>query len=77
MKIKIKGLKLHVSFAHKLAHTNVLQKRQLQQKKKKTALLQTRVKSTPSPEAKNENKTHAYICIKCYYLTQMLFLEKV
>lgn len=72
MNIKINELNLHVSSAHKLSHTNILQKRQLQQRKKKTALLQTRLKASLH---RGQNK-HAYICIKCYCSTQMLFLQK-
>lgn len=41
--------------------------------KRKTALLQTRLKAFLQ---RGENK-HAYICIKCYCSTQMLYLEKI
>lgn len=73
MKFKINGLNLHVSFAHKFAHTNILQKRQLQQRKKKTALLQTRLKAS----LRGGQNKHAYICIKCYCSTNTIPRKKL
>lgn len=57
------------SIAYELAHTIVLQKRQLQQRKGKWPFA-NKPKSIPP-----KGEKHTYICIECYYLTQC-FWEK-
>ena len=52
MNIKINEFNLHVSFAQKFAHTNILQKRQLQQRKKENCPFANKIKSIPPKRKK-------------------------
>lgn len=66
-KTKNNGLNLHVPLFINL-HTLLFHK--IIAAKRENNPSANRPKSIPPKKEKSKNKNHAYICIKCYYLTQ-------